>query len=190
MSRQWSPGSWREFSAKQLPVYADKEKLTRVSQQLHDLPPLVHRSEVDKLTSLLAEAAAGKRFVLWGGDCAEEFRDTNARSIETKFRILLQMSLVLIFEGRLPVVRIGRVAGQYGKPRTADTETLADGRVVKSYKVMEPELVVLKRYEACSFFVDRTVFLVRATWSMGLMSMIASLMQIACLKVIFEALQR
>jgi 3-deoxy-7-phosphoheptulonate synthase len=72
--------------------------------------------------------------VLWGGDCAEEFEQCTPHSIETKFKVLLQMSLVIIFEGRKPVVRIGRIAGQYGKPRSAPTETLADGTVVDTYK--------------------------------------------------------
>ena len=136
-ARAWNPGSWRDQkgSSSQLPVYRDEAELARVVQVLHGLPPLVHPKECDKLRELLARASRNECFVLWGGDCAEEFRDCNALSIETKFKVLLQMSLVLIYEGRKPVVRIGRMAGQYGKPRTTPTETLADGTVVTTYKV-------------------------------------------------------
>jgi 3-deoxy-7-phosphoheptulonate synthase len=130
----WTPSSWRANDTNQLPVYKDKGALEAICDQLRTLPPLVHHKECDKLQDLLADAAAGRSFVLWGGDCAEEFRDCNAQSIETKLKVLLQMSLIIIFEVRLPVVRIGRIAGQYGKPRTAPTETLPDGTVVATYK--------------------------------------------------------
>jgi len=130
----WTPDSWRQHECKQLPEYRDAAELSQVAGQLQKLPPLVHPKECDKLRTELARACHGKAFVLWGGDCAEDFSDCGAESIETKFKVLLQMSLVLIFEGRKPVVRIGRIAGQYAKPRTAPTETLADGRVVPTYK--------------------------------------------------------
>jgi 3-deoxy-7-phosphoheptulonate synthase len=111
-----------------------KEKLARATAQLRGFPPLVHPKECDRLRDLLGGAIDNKSFVLWGGDCAEEFQDCNSEAIETKFKVLLQMSLILIYEGRRPVVRIGRLAGQYGKPRTTPTETLPDGRVVPTYK--------------------------------------------------------
>ena len=133
-SEPWSPSTWRLCESAQLPEYKDQEELAKITNTIHSLPPLVHPKECDKLRSQLALACHGKAFVLWGGDCAEDFDDCGSQGIETKFKVLLQMSLVLIYEGRMPIVRIGRIAGQYAKPRTAPTETLADGTVVATYK--------------------------------------------------------
>jgi hypothetical protein len=94
----WSPSSWRDRESSQLPDYADPAALGRAIEEIRGLPPLVHHKECDRLRALLASAIEGKVWVLWAGDCAEEFKDTNAQSIETKFKVLLQMSLVLICE--------------------------------------------------------------------------------------------
>ena len=122
----WSPASWRQRAAAQQPTYADPAALAAVCEEIRGLPPLVFSGEVDALKAQLAEAAEGKRFVLHGGDCAERFSDCNGDAVVGKLKILLQMSLVLTYGARRPVVRIGRIAGQYGKPRSKDTE-LVDG---------------------------------------------------------------
>lgn len=122
-SVSWSPGSWKNFPAKQQPNYQDSTQLEDVIAKLHQYPPLVFSGEVERLKRRLAEASDGKRFILQGGDCAERFIDCNPDSITSKFKILLQMSLILTYGTRLPIVRIGRIAGQYGKPRSNNTET-------------------------------------------------------------------
>src|ERR1700754_2301237 len=118
----WTPESWRERRALQQPEYPDQAALDRVLAELRVLPPLVTSWEILQLRGQLAEAAAGKRFVLQGGDCAERFIDCSARRIANTLKVLVQMSLVLVVGGERPVTRIGRFAGQYAKPRSADTE--------------------------------------------------------------------
>ncbi len=117
----WTPDSWRKHPARQQPSWTEAA-LEPVLGRLRTLPPLVSIGEVESLKSQLAEAAAGKRFILQGGDCAERFRDCNPLTITRKLKILLQMSLVLTYGARRPVVRIGRIAGQFAKPRSSDTE--------------------------------------------------------------------
>ncbi len=117
----------------QQPDYADPSELEAVLARLRRLPPLVVPQEVDRLRSLLAEAAAGRRFLLQGGDCAEQFKDCTPESIEGKLRVLLQMSVALTHGGRKPVVRVGRIAGQFAKPRSKPTETVG-GRDLPSYR--------------------------------------------------------
>ncbi|MEO8025902.1 MAG: 3-deoxy-7-phosphoheptulonate synthase class II [Bryobacteraceae bacterium] len=119
----WSPQSWRLKTALQQPTYRDAAALERALAELSTLPPLVTSWEVLALKDQLAEAQAGRRFVLQGGDCAESFADCNSQSITAKLKILLQMSLVLIQGSGKPVTRIGRFAGQYAKPRSEDVET-------------------------------------------------------------------
>lgn len=118
----WNPHSWQGRPAAQQPDYANPSELERCLGQLRRLPPLVVPEEVQRLRTLLAEASAGKRFLLQGGDCAEQFKDCNAEAIADKLRVLLQMSVVLTHSGRRPVVRVGRIAGQYAKPRSSTTE--------------------------------------------------------------------
>jgi 3-deoxy-7-phosphoheptulonate synthase len=120
---QWSPDSWRLRQALQQPSYPDPAALSDALAQLRQLPPLVTSWEILQLREQLAEAAAGKRFVLQGGDCAERFIDCSPRRIANMLKVLVQMSLVLVVGGERPVIRIGRFAGQYAKPRSADTET-------------------------------------------------------------------
>jgi len=129
----WSKDSWRSLPIQQQPDYADAERLERVLQQITALPPLVHPGEVDALKSSLAAAGRGEAFLLQGGDCAERFIDCAKTPIERKLKILLQMSLVLTWGARLPVVRVGRIAGQYAKPRSRSTE-IVEGREVPSYR--------------------------------------------------------
>ena len=129
----WNPHSWQAFPALQQPVYEDASALEAALARLRRLPPLVVPDEVDKLRGLLAEAAAGKRFLLQGGDCAEQFKDCQPDIIADKLRVLLQMSVVLTHSGRKPVIRVGRIAGQYAKPRSKPTEKVR-GRELPSYR--------------------------------------------------------
>jgi 3-deoxy-7-phosphoheptulonate synthase len=121
----WTPDSWQSKPAVQLPVYSDAAALKAVLGQLARLPPLVTSWEIEKLKQQLAEVARGERFLLQGGDCSESFDDCESSSIARKLKILLQMSLVLVQGAKKRVIRVGRIAGQYAKPRSADTETRA-----------------------------------------------------------------
>lgn len=129
----WSPDSWKSRVALQQPEYPDAEALERVLEELRCLPPLVTSWEVINLRNQLAEAAQGKQFVLQGGDCAERFADCTPRRLTNKLKILIQMSLVLVIGAKKPVIRIGRFAGQYAKPRSEDYET-RDGIRLPSYR--------------------------------------------------------
>jgi 3-deoxy-7-phosphoheptulonate synthase len=122
----WSLTSWQNKPAHQQVGYGDPGALARVVQEIGHMPPLVTSWEVEQLRNELARAARGDAFVLQGGDCAESFDDCRAEPIAAKLKILLQMSLVLVHGTRKPVVRIGRIAGQYAKPRSADVETRGD----------------------------------------------------------------
>jgi 3-deoxy-7-phosphoheptulonate synthase len=119
----WTPTSWQTRPALQQPSYDDPVALGRVVDEMARLPPLVTSWEIERLRGYLARAARGDAFVLQGGDCAESFDDCRADPIAAKLKILLQMSLVLVHGARKPVIRIGRIAGQYAKPRSADAET-------------------------------------------------------------------
>jgi 3-deoxy-7-phosphoheptulonate synthase len=129
----WSPTSWRSKPARQMPTYADQAALERTISQLSQLPPIVVSWEVEQLKQQLAEAQQGRRFLLQGGDCAESFSDCQSDQIAKKLKILLQMSLVLLHGLKKPVIRVGRFAGQYAKPRSADLET-RDGLTLPSYR--------------------------------------------------------
>lgn len=131
--RAWFPDSWRSSPVSQQPPYADAARVDEVVRQLSRLPPLVTSWEVEGLKTQLAAAAAGERFLLQGGDCAESFDDCTSRTITDKLKILLQMSLVLVHGSRQPVIRVGRFAGQYAKPRSADFEQ-RDGVELPSYR--------------------------------------------------------
>ena len=122
----WTPDSWRDCPIRQVPAYPDETKLAAMEERIRRYPPLVFAGEARRLKAQLALAAEGKALVLQGGDCAESFSDFTANIIRDTFRVLLQMSVVLTFGASLPVVKIGRVAGQFAKPRTSDTETQGD----------------------------------------------------------------
>jgi 3-deoxy-7-phosphoheptulonate synthase len=129
----WEVGSWHTHPAAQLPTYEDQEALDKALAELGRLPPLVTSWEILALKRELAEAQQGKRFLLQGGDCAETFDDCNNEVIANRLKVLLQMSLVLMHGLRMPVLRVGRFAGQYAKPRSADTETI-DGVTLPVYR--------------------------------------------------------
>src|SRR5512134_1550819 len=131
--RTWRPDSWQASPAVQQPDYPDPTVLRATLERLSQLPPLVTSWEVDALKAHLAEAQEGKRFVLQGGDCAESFEDCRPEIITNRLKVLLQMSLVLVHGLKKPVLRVGRFAGQYAKPRSTDTETRG-GTTLPAYR--------------------------------------------------------
>jgi 3-deoxy-7-phosphoheptulonate synthase len=133
MTKQWTPESWREKPAMQLPNYDDKEKLAQIEQELSHMPPLVFAGEARNLMDRLASVEKGEAFLLQGGDCAESFAEFGANKIRDTFRVILQMSVVMTFAGSLPIVKLGRVAGQFAKPRSSDEET-REGITLPSYR--------------------------------------------------------
>ncbi len=132
-SESWTPKIWRETPALQQATYPDPGAVDAVVRTIAAMPPLVTSWEIETLKTRLGEAARGERFLLQGGDCAERFADCVPDAITNKLKILLQMSLVLVHGGRKPVIRVGRFAGQYAKPRSADTEE-RDGVALPSYR--------------------------------------------------------
>ena len=134
MTQRWSPASWRERPAKHIPAdYPDLAQVTRVEDELRRMPPLVFAGEARRLKSLLGDVAAGKAFLLQGGDCAESFKEFSADNIRDTFRLILQMAVVLTFAGGRPVVKVGRMAGQFAKPRSEPIETIG-GVTLPSYR--------------------------------------------------------
>jgi 3-deoxy-7-phosphoheptulonate synthase len=129
----WHPQRWRQFPAAHQPTYKDPAACNRALERIAGLPPLVFPGEVERLKSQIGEAARGERFILHGGDCVERFIDCTSKSISNKLKILLQMSVVLSHAARRPVVRIGRMAGQYFKPRSSETEVV-NGTTVPTYR--------------------------------------------------------
>src|SRR3977135_52880 len=118
----WSPSSWRGKPIEQVPDYAGQVALAEVERQLAGFPPLVFAGEARKLTRMLGKVAAGEAFLLQGGDCAESFAEHAADNIRDFFRVFLQMAVVPPFAAALPVVKLGRIAGQFAKPRSLPTE--------------------------------------------------------------------
>src|SRR2546430_13515721 len=133
MSESGTPQSWRGLPIRQVPGYADEAALSRVEATLHHFPPLVFAMEARRLQFRLADVAAGRSFLLQGGDCAESFDEFEPDYIRDSFKVLLQMAVVLTFGAGCPVVKIGRMAGQFAKPRSSDTET-RDGVTLPSYR--------------------------------------------------------
>jgi 3-deoxy-7-phosphoheptulonate synthase len=133
MAAKWAPETWRTKPATQLPDYPDQAKLHGVEDRLRGYPPLVFAGEARRLTEALGQVAEGKAFLLQGGDCAESFAEFSANNIRDTFRVLLQMAVVLTFGAALPVVKVGRMAGQFAKPRSAPTEVI-DGVELPSYR--------------------------------------------------------
>ena len=133
MNDKWTLNSWRDFPVKQVPHYEDAAALQSVEERLAGYPPLVFAGEARNLKAQLAEVCEGRAFLLQGGDCAESFVEHHADNIRDTFRVLLQMAVVLTYGAKLPVIKVGRMAGQFAKPRSADSETI-DGVELPSYR--------------------------------------------------------
>lgn len=133
MTQNWAPDTWRDKPAKQLPEYPDAARLQAAETTLSALPPLVFAGEARRLKAQLADVAAGKAFVLQGGDCAESFAEFGANKIRDTFRVLLQMAITMTFGGAVPVVKMGRMAGQFAKPRSDNNETVG-GQTLPVYR--------------------------------------------------------
>jgi 3-deoxy-7-phosphoheptulonate synthase len=132
MATNWTPESWRDATGIHMPVYKDAAALSVTENTLRNYPPLVFAGEARNLTTDLAKVAEGKAFLLQGGDCAESFAEFHPNNIRDTFRVILQMAVVLTFAGKLPVVKLGRMAGQFAKPRSTPTETI-NGVELPSY---------------------------------------------------------
>ncbi|MCB2079007.1 MAG: 3-deoxy-7-phosphoheptulonate synthase, partial [Novosphingobium sp.] len=126
MASNWTPEGWKAQEAKHLPEYKDPAELSEVEATLGQFPPLVFAGEARALKSDLAEVAAGRGFLLQGGDCAESFAEHQADNIRDFYRVFLQMAVVLTYAGGSPVVKVGRIAGQFAKPRSSPTEKQGD----------------------------------------------------------------
>jgi 3-deoxy-7-phosphoheptulonate synthase len=133
MATNWSPESWRNHEGRQMPHYPDAAGLAAAEVELSRQPPLVFAGEARNLKADLAKVANGEAFLLQGGDCAESFAEFHADNIRDTFRVILQMAVVLTYASKLPVVKVGRMAGQFAKPRSADTETIG-GVELASYR--------------------------------------------------------
>lgn len=133
MPGRWTPESWRDKPIRQVPTYPDADQVAAVEQRLRSYPPLVFAGEARLLKERLANAVAGRAFLLQGGDCAESFAEFHPDNIRDSFRLLLQMAVVMMFAARIPVVKVGRMAGQFAKPRSEDTETRG-GETLPSYR--------------------------------------------------------
>jgi 3-deoxy-7-phosphoheptulonate synthase len=159
----WSPSSWRELPARQRPAWPDEAALAAARDRLSQLPPLVFAGEARALLSALGEVCEGRAFLLQAGDCVESFRDVSAPAIRERLKVLLQMSAVLAYGATLPVVRVGRIAGQFAKPRSGATEVI-DGVELPSFRghivhsdeatpearVPDPERLIQAYYQAAS----------------------------------------
>src|ERR1700740_2922508 len=133
MSERWTPDGWRTRPVLQMPQYPDVKALADVEAQLASFPPLVFAGEARNLKKALARVATGEAFLLQGGDCAESFAEHGANNIRDFFRVFLQMAVVLTYAGAVPIVKIGRIAGQFAKPRSSSTEKL-NGVELPSYR--------------------------------------------------------
>ena len=122
MTTNWQPNSWQNCKLKHLPKYPIQSELDSVTKQLKNFPPLVFAGEVRSLKKSLANVCEGKGYILQGGDCAESFAEFNANNIRDTFRVILQMAIILTAGTNLPIVKIGRMAGQFAKPRSSDFE--------------------------------------------------------------------
>ncbi|MCB1563231.1 MAG: 3-deoxy-7-phosphoheptulonate synthase class II [Alphaproteobacteria bacterium] len=133
MAQQWSPSSWRDKPVRQMPEYGNPGALEDVEARIAKLPPLVFAGEARSLQHSLGEVAQGRAFLLQGGDCAESFSEFSADKIRDTFRVILQMAVTLTYAGSMPVIKVGRIAGQFAKPRSSDSET-QDGVTLPSYR--------------------------------------------------------
>lgn len=172
----WNPSSWRDRPIQQQPTYPDADHLKRVTQKLRELPPLVFAGEVRSLKKQFADITEGKAFLLQGGDCAESFSEFRADNIRDTFKAMMQMAVVMTFAGGSPVVKVGRMGGQFAKPRSSDTETIGDvtlpsyrGDIINSVefteaaRVPDPERMLQAYHQSSS-----TLNLLRAFASGGL----------------------
>jgi 3-deoxy-7-phosphoheptulonate synthase len=126
MAPSWTPDSWHTYPIKQQPAWPDEADLDRALKQIHAFPPLVFAGEARSLQNALAQVAAGNAFLLQAGDCAESFEDFSATNIREKLRVILQMAVILTYSAGVPVVKVGRMAGQFAKPRSSDFERVGD----------------------------------------------------------------
>src|SRR3954464_15813462 len=133
MTASWTPSSWRARPAGQQPEWPDEGRLDDVLKRLAALPPLVFAGEARRLAAALGEVAEGRAFLLQAGDCAESFDGFSADSIRDKLKVILQMAVVLTYGSGVPVVKLGRIAGQFAKPRSSATETVGD-RVLPAFR--------------------------------------------------------
>src|ERR671917_2436683 len=133
MTSSWSPPSWRHKPAAQQPAWPDDAALDGALKHLGSLPPLVFAGEARALTAQLAEVAEGKAFLLQAGDCAESFEAFSADAIRDKLKVILQMAVVLTYSTGVPVLKVGRIAGQFAKPRSSPTEVVGD-QVLPAYR--------------------------------------------------------
>ena len=129
----WTKSSWKEYVALQQPNWPDQGEVDKVLANLAQLPPLVFAGEIRSLKELLAKAVTGDAFLLQGGDCSEDFSQITAPKIREALKVLLQMSIILTYAGGKPVIKVGRIAGQFAKPRSSDTETI-NGIEIPSYR--------------------------------------------------------
>jgi 3-deoxy-7-phosphoheptulonate synthase len=157
MTAKWAPDSWQAKPISQVPQYPDAKKVSDVEQKLRSYPPLVFAGEARRLTEVLGDVAEGKAFLLQGGDCAESFAEFSANNIRDTFRVLLQMAVVLTFGAASPVVKVGRMAGQFAKPRSAPTEVIPAARIpdperlVQSYNQSAATLNLLRAFAQGGF---------------------------------------
>ncbi len=131
--KNWNKSSWRDYKIKQQPSYPDMDELRKTEEEISKFPPLIFAGEVRKLKSEFAKVCEGKAFLLQGGDCAESFAEFNADNIRDMFKVMMQMAVVLTFAGGCPVVKVGRLAGQFAKPRSSDFEE-KEGKKLPSYR--------------------------------------------------------
>ena len=166
MRSAWNPLSWKDFPTLQQPTYQDQEALSAALVELRKLPPLVTSWEIDHLKQQIAQAQQGDGWLLQGGDCAETFDDCQAEPIASKLKVLLQMSLAILFGARCRIIRVGRMAGQYAKPRSQETETLHgvtlpcyrgdlinDRKFTKEARLADPQRL-LKGYERAAITMN------------------------------------
>jgi 3-deoxy-7-phosphoheptulonate synthase len=132
-SPDWSPSSWQKFKVSQPPNYENEEELNEAIQKIKKFSPLVFAGEVRSLHEQLAKACQGQGFLIMGGDCAEAFDEFNVDHVRDTFRVILQMSLVLTFGAAMPIIKVGRMAGQFAKPRS-DPDEVKDGVALPSYR--------------------------------------------------------
>ena len=124
--KNWKPNSWRKYPVKHVPSYESEKELNQVLNKIKSFPPLVFAGETRHLKDQLSQVVDGKAFLLQGGDCAESFAEFNPDNIRDTFKVILQMSLVLTYSASLPIIKLGRIAGQFAKPRSAPTEKQGD----------------------------------------------------------------
>jgi len=130
--KKWTLNSWKNYPVKHIPEYENKKELNMVLDKIRNFPPLVFAGETRTLKSQLADVVDGKAFLLQGGDCAESFAEFHPDNIRDTFKVILQMSLVMTYSASMPVVKVGRIAGQFSKPRSSPTE-IKDGKELPSY---------------------------------------------------------